>query len=113
MAVDARHKLIVAFELTNEGNDSRQLHPMATLAKEELQVNSVTVVADSGYSNGEQGSQCEQSGITASCRAPRSSTSVARGLAAMSSRTMRRRTTGVARPLQLDPVQRFIDCAEE
>ncbi len=30
MAVDARHKLIVAFDLTNEGNDSRQLHPMAT-----------------------------------------------------------------------------------
>ena len=65
IAVDARHKLIVAFDLTNEGNDSRQLHPMAALGKDELQVKSVTVVADSGYSNGEQGSQCEQSGITA------------------------------------------------
>jgi hypothetical protein len=42
-----------------EGNDSRQLYPMAAQAKEELQVNSVTVVADSGYSNGEQGRQCE------------------------------------------------------
>src|ERR1700686_194803 len=27
--VDAEHKLIVAFVLTNEGNDYRQLHPMA------------------------------------------------------------------------------------
>jgi transposase len=71
MAVDARHKLIVAFDLTNEGNDSRQLHPMATLGKEELRVRSVTVVADSGYSNGEQGSQCEQSGITAIVPRPR------------------------------------------
>lgn len=65
MAVDARHKLIVAFDLTNAGNDSGQLYPMATLGKDELQVRSVTVVADSGYSNGEQGSQCEQSDITA------------------------------------------------
>ncbi len=29
IAVDAEHKLIVAFELTNEGNDQQQLHPMA------------------------------------------------------------------------------------
>lgn len=33
MAVDARHKLIVAFDLTNEGNDSGQLYPMATQPK--------------------------------------------------------------------------------
>jgi len=64
-AVDAEHKLIVAFDLTNEGNDSGQLHPMATRGKQELQVEQVTVVADSGYSNGEQGKQCEDSGITA------------------------------------------------
>ena len=71
MAVDAKHKLIAAFDLTNEGNDSRQLYPMATQGKDELQVNSVTVVADSGYSNGEQGSQCEQSGITVIVPRPR------------------------------------------
>jgi hypothetical protein len=71
MAVDARHKLIVAFDLINEGNDSRQLYPMAALGKDELQAKCVTVVADSGYSNGEQGSQCEQSGITAIVLRPR------------------------------------------
>lgn len=64
-AVDAKHKLIVAFELTNEGNDAGQLYPMAARAKEELQVEQVTVVADSGYSNGEQGQQCEEQGMTA------------------------------------------------
>ncbi|SFU67589.1 transposase [Nitrosospira multiformis] len=71
LAVDARHKLIAAFDLTNEGNDSRQLYPMATQAKDELQVNNLAVVADSGYSNGEQGSQCEQSGITPIVPRPR------------------------------------------
>jgi transposase len=64
-AVDAKHKLIVAFELTNEGNDYRQLHPMAEQGKEAVGANEVTVVADTGYSNGEHGALCEQDGITA------------------------------------------------
>ncbi len=63
--VDAEHKLIVAFDLTNEGNDYRQLYPMAALAKDELGADEVTVVADTGYSNGEHGAFCEQDGITA------------------------------------------------
>src|SRR5437879_10256795 len=33
-AVDAKHKLIAAFDLTNEGHDSGQLHPMAVQGKE-------------------------------------------------------------------------------
>jgi transposase len=64
-AVDAKHKLIVAFDLTNEGNDYRQLHPMAVQAKEAIGADAVTVVADTGYSNGEHGALCEQDGITA------------------------------------------------
>jgi hypothetical protein len=60
MVVDVRHKLIAAFDLTNEGNDSGQLYPIAAQGKDELQGKSVTVVADSDYSNGEQGRQCEQ-----------------------------------------------------
>jgi transposase len=63
--VDAEHKLIVAFDLTNEGNDQRQLHPMAVQGKEALEVEQVTVVADAGYSNGEHGQRCEADGITA------------------------------------------------
>jgi len=64
-AVDSKHKLIVAFDLSNEGNDSGQLYPMAERARNELQVEQVTAVADTGYSNGEQGQQCEAHGITA------------------------------------------------
>jgi transposase len=65
MAVDAEHKLIVAFDLTNEGNDYRQLHPMAVQAREAVGADEVTVVADTGYSNGEHGALCERDGITA------------------------------------------------
>jgi transposase len=64
-AVDAEHKLIVAFDLTNEGNDYRQLHPMAVQGKEAVGADKVTVVADTGYSNGEYGAHCERDGITA------------------------------------------------
>jgi transposase len=64
-AVDARHKLIVAFELTNEGNDYWQLYPMAAQAKDAVGADEVTAVADTGYSNGEHGTLCEQDGITA------------------------------------------------
>jgi hypothetical protein len=53
IAVDAKHKLIVAFELTNEGNDYRQLYPMAAQGKDAVGADQVTAVADTGYSNGE------------------------------------------------------------
>jgi len=64
-AVDAEHKLIVAFDLTNEGNDLRQLHPMAMQGKAAVGAGEVTVVADVGYSNGEHGARCEQDKVTA------------------------------------------------
>lgn len=63
--VDAKHDLIVAFELTNEGNDYRQLHPMARAGQEAVAAEQVTVVADTGYSNGEHGQRCTQDKITA------------------------------------------------
>ncbi|HEX8895688.1 MAG TPA: IS1182 family transposase [Terriglobales bacterium] len=63
--VDARHKLIVAFDLTNEGNDQQRLHPMAVQGKDAVGGGEITVVADTGYSNGEHGARCEQDGITA------------------------------------------------
>lgn len=65
IAVDADHKLIVAFDLTNEGNDTQQLHPMAEKAKEALGAECLTVVADTGYSSGEQGERCGKAQITA------------------------------------------------
>ena len=65
IAVDAKHDLIVAFDLTNEGNDLQQLHPMAQQGKAAVGADQVTVVADTGYSNGAHGKGCEQDGITA------------------------------------------------
>jgi transposase len=65
IAVDAEHKLIAAFDLTNDGNDQQQLHPMAAQGKAAVGAEQVTVVADTGYSNGEHGALCEQEGITA------------------------------------------------
>ena len=64
-AVDSKHKLIVSHALTQDGNDSRQLFPMARAAQETLGVEHLTVVADVGYQNGEQGMECEAAGITA------------------------------------------------
>ncbi|MGY0572790.1 IS1182 family transposase [Bradyrhizobium sp. RDM12] len=63
--VDAEHKLIVAFDLTNEGNDLQQLHPMAVQGRAAVEAGEVTVVADTGYSNGEHAALCEQDKITA------------------------------------------------
>lgn len=69
-AVDASHALIAAFEVTNEGNDHQQLLPMARLAKAELKAEALTVVADTGYRNGEQAAACEDLKITAVVPAP-------------------------------------------
>lgn len=65
VAVDAKNGLIAAFDLTNDGNDLGQLHPMASAAKAALEVEALTVVADTGYSNGEQGRACAKDKITA------------------------------------------------
>lgn len=64
-AVDSKHGLIVAFAVTNDCNDQQQLQPMAEAAKQVLEVEELTVVADTGYSNGEQGEACAAAGITA------------------------------------------------
>lgn len=65
IAVDARHHLIAAFALTGEGNDLRQLHPMAVQGKAAVAAERVSVVADAGYSNGEHAARCEADGIVA------------------------------------------------
>src|SRR5215204_1459815 len=63
-AVDARHKLIVADDVTNEVTDYQQLHAMATEAKETLAVEQLEVVADQGYYNNADVSLCVEKGIT-------------------------------------------------
>jgi transposase len=63
-AVDAEHGLIVAQQVTTEATDNRSLLPMAEAAKQALGApETLNVVADAGYSNGEQAAQCEAQGI--------------------------------------------------
>jgi transposase len=64
-AVDAEHALIVAHAVTLDAGDNGQLQPMAEAAKMALGVESLQVVADGGYSNGEQAARCEAAGILA------------------------------------------------
>jgi transposase len=65
IAVDDKHKLIVASEVVNDGNDTGQLHAMATAAKEELGVDILAALADTGYFNGPELKACEEDGIVA------------------------------------------------
>jgi len=53
IGVDDKHKLIVASDVVNEGNDTGQLYAMAQAAKAALGVAALTAVSDTGYYNGE------------------------------------------------------------
>ena len=65
IAVDDKHKLIVASEVVNDGNDSGQLHKMAKATKDELGVETLTALADTGYYNGPALKACEEDRIVA------------------------------------------------
>lgn len=65
IAVDDKHKLIVASAVVNDGNDTGQLYQMAKAAKEALEASRLTVVADVGYHNGDTLKDCEEDGIVA------------------------------------------------
>jgi transposase len=63
-AVDSEHGMIVTQQVTTEASDNRSLLPMAEAAKQALEnPETLHVVADAGYSNGEQAAQCETAGI--------------------------------------------------
>jgi transposase len=63
IAVDDKHKLIVASEVVNDGNDAGQLYKMAKAAKEALGAETLQAAADTGYYNGAALKQCEEAGI--------------------------------------------------
>jgi transposase len=63
-AVDAEHAIIVVQKVTTEVTDNRSLLPMAEAAKQAVGApETLHVVADAGYSNGEQAESCEAKGI--------------------------------------------------
>jgi len=80
IVVDHKHKLVVEHEVVDEVTDQGQLSAMAKKAKETLEVESLEVVADRGYYNGEEVKACEQSGITAYVPKPNNSSNLKRGL---------------------------------
>jgi transposase len=63
-AVDAKYKLIVTHEVTQDTNDERQLAPMGLAAKAELGVDKLETTQDKGYFNVQQIKTCLENGIT-------------------------------------------------
>jgi transposase len=78
-AVDARHHLIVAHEVTNVGHDRAQLSNMAGQAKTEMGVEALDVLADRGYFSGEEVLACEPLGVTPYVPKPLTSGAKAKG----------------------------------
>ena len=63
-AVETKHHLIVAHEVTNVGNDRAQLSNMAGQAKAAMGVEALEVLADRGYFDGEEVLACQPLGVT-------------------------------------------------
>jgi len=80
IAVDEKHKLIVAHEVTTAVTDQEQLASMAAGAKAALGVDTLAVVADMGYYNGADVKQCEEHGMTAYVSKPNTSANTKLGL---------------------------------
>ena len=78
-SVDAKHHLIIAHEVTNDGSDRAQLSPMAKETKAVLEIDELDAVADRGYYKGEEILACKQAGITVTLPKPQTSGSTAKG----------------------------------
>jgi transposase len=65
LAVDAEHGLIVAQQVITDKNDTQSLLPMALAAQAAVgnEEQTLHVVADAGYANGNQAAACEEQGI--------------------------------------------------
>ena len=78
-AVDTKHHLIVAHEVTNVGSDRHQLANMAEQARAELGAEKLDVVADRGYYEGGEIKSCEDAGISVMLPKPQTSGAKAEG----------------------------------
>ncbi len=79
-AVDSQHHLIIAHEVTTVGSDRSQLSHVAKQTKAVLQRETLDVVADRGYYNGDEIRACEQAGIDTYLPKPKTSPNKAKGL---------------------------------
>lgn len=62
--VDDKHKLIVDFDVIDRSDDKGNLQNMTTRAMDIMETNSLTVLADKGYYDGEDIVACERNGVT-------------------------------------------------
>ena len=79
VAVETKHHLIIAHEVTNVGTDRSQLSSMAKAAKATLGMEKLDAVADRGYFSGEEILACDNAGITVTLPKPMTSNSKAEG----------------------------------
>jgi transposase len=80
VAVDAKHKLIAADDVTNEVTDLKQLANVALAAKANLELKQAEVVADAGYYNAAEVSRCVEQNLTPYIPKSDTSANTARGL---------------------------------
>ena len=78
-AVDSKHHLIVAHDVTNVGHDRAQLTRMALAAREAMGKIKLHAFADRGYFNNLEIKACEDAGITAFVPKPMTSNAKAHG----------------------------------
>ena len=79
VAVDTKHHLIVAHEVTNVGTDHGQLSKMATAAREAMDKKKLRAYADRGYFNSPEIKACHDEGIEVYVPKPLTSNSKAHG----------------------------------
>ncbi len=72
-AVDTKHHLIVAHEVTNQGTDRSQLANIAEQAKAALETDRLDAVTDRGYFNSAEILACDVAGITVTLPKPQTS----------------------------------------
>ena len=79
VAVDTKHHLIIAHEVTNVSSDRAQLARMAKQTKLTLEATSLDVIADRGYFSGDEILECDKAGITVTLPKPMTSNAKAEG----------------------------------
>ena len=78
-AVETKHHLIVAYEVTNLGYDRDALSMMAHKARDAMAAENIEAIADKGYYKGEEIVACEQAGIAVTVSKPHTSNAAAAG----------------------------------
>lgn len=79
VAVDAKHHLVVAHEVTNHGHDRDSLAPMTLAACEAMGTKELCAIADRGYYSSAQIKACADAGVAAILPKPTTSGAKAEG----------------------------------